>query len=135
MTQLSQRIPHQLARFLLVGAAGFAVDIGLLALLLYGLGYGQQSAGLIGSRLVAFGGAILTTFVLNARFTFGAPIRGAKATRYVIIQLLGAALNIGTFTILVLGPLPRPLIALAIGSAVATISNFLLVRQFVYHWR
>jgi putative flippase GtrA len=56
-------------------------------------------------------------------------------SRYVVIQLFGAALNIGTYAFLVLGPLSRPLIAMAIGSAVATLSNFLLVRQFVYRWR
>jgi putative flippase GtrA len=49
--------------------------------------------------------------------------------------VLGALLNIGTYTFLVLGPLGRPLIAMAIGSAVATVSNFLLVRRFVYQWR
>ncbi len=133
--ELSQRIRHQLARFLVVGAAGFAVDIGILAALVYGFGYGQQSGGLIGSRLVAFAGAIITTFLLNARYTFGASIRRAKLTRYVLIQVLGAALNIGTFTVLVLGPLNRPLIALALGSAVATVSNFVLVRRYVYDWR
>ena len=133
--ELSQRIRHQLARFLVVGAAGFAVDVGLLAALVYGFGYGQQSGGLIGSRLVAFAGAIVTTFLLNARYTFGASIRRARLTRYVLIQVLGAALNIGTFTVLVLGPLNRPLIALALGSAVATVSNFVLVRRYVYDWR
>ncbi len=107
----------------------------LLAFLLYGLGYGAQSGGLIGSRVVSFLAAITTTFLLNARFTFSASIKKAKVSRYVVIQLLGAGLNIGTYTVLVLGPLHRPLIAMAIGSGVATISNFLLVRQFVYHWR
>ena len=101
----------------------------------YGFGYGQQSGGLIGSRLVAVAGAIITTFLLNARYTFGASIRRARLTRYVLIQVLGAALNIGTFTVLVLGPLNRPLIALALGSAVATVSNFVLVRRYVYDWR
>lgn len=133
--ELSQRIRHQLARFLVVGAAGFAVDVGILAALVYGFGYGQHSGGLIGSRLVAFAGAIITTFLLNARYTFGASIRRARLTRYVLIQVLGAALNIGTFTVLVLGPLNRPLIALALGSAVATVSNFVLVRRYVYDWR
>jgi putative flippase GtrA len=135
MAELSQRIRHQLARFLVVGAAGFVVDLAILAGLVYGLGYGQQSGGLIGSRLVAFGGAIATTFLLNARYTFGTSVRGAKLTRYVLIQTLGAALNIGTFAVLVLGPLNRPLIALALGSAVATVSNFILARRYVYDWR
>ena len=133
--QPSQRLRHQLGRFLLVGAAGFAVDVGVLAFLLYGLGYVTETGGLLGSRLVSFFAAIATTFLLNARYTFGASIRKARLTRYVMIQLLGATLNIGTYVFLVLGPLSRPLIAMAIGSAVATVSNFLLVRHLVYEWR
>lgn len=135
MSGLSQRFRHQLARFLLVGAVGFAVDVAVLAFLIYGLDYGQASGGLIGSRVASFVAAIAVTFMLNARYTFGASIRKAKLSRYVLIQALGAAINIGTYTVLVLGPLARPLIAMAIGSAVATVSNFVLVRQFVYHWR
>ena len=133
--QLSQRLRHQLARFLVVGAAGFAVDMAVLSCLLYGRGYVTESGGLIGSRVISFFAAIATTFLLNARYTFGASVRKAKLTRYIVIQVFGALLNIGTYTFLVLGPLARPLIAMAIGSAVATASNFLLVRQFVYHWR
>lgn len=132
---LSQRIRHQLARFLVVGAAGFVVDMAVLSFLLYGLGYAGHSGGLVGSRVASFLAAITATFLLNARFTFGASIRKAKLTRYIAIQSLGALLNLGTYTILVLGPLARPLIAMVIGSVLATISNFLLVRQFVYHWR
>lgn len=131
----SQRLRHQLARFLVVGAAGFAVDMCVLAFLLYGLGYVAESGGLIGSRIASFLAAIATTFLLNARYTFAASVRRAKLARYVAIQLLGAVLNIGTYVFLVLGPLGRPLIAMAIGSAVATVSNFLLVRRFVYEWR
>ena len=132
---LSQRLRHQLLRFLLVGAAGFAVDIGVLAFLIYWAGYGTEPGGLIGSRVVAFVAAITVTFIFNARYTFGASIRKSRLSRYVIIQLLGAVINVGTYSFLVLGPLERPLIALTIGSAVATVSNFLLVRQFVYRWR
>lgn len=132
---LSQRLRHQIARFLVVGAAGFAVDMSVLAFLLYGLGYAAEVGGLLGGRVIAFLAAISVTFLLNARYTFGASIRRSKLTRYVVIQALGAAINLGTYTVLVLGPLNRPLIAMAIGSALATVSNFLLVRRFVYFWR
>jgi putative flippase GtrA len=132
---LSQRLRHQLARFLVVGAAGFTVDMAALSFLLYGLGYAAESGGLVGSRVASFVAAVATTFLLNAHYTFGASVRKAKLIHYVLIQMLGAVLNIGTYTFLVLGPLGRPLIAMAIGSAVATVSNFLLVRRFVYEWR
>lgn len=130
----SQRLRHQLARFLLVGGVGFAMDVAVLALLLYGFGYAAAPLGLVGSRVASFLAAIAVTFPLNARFTFRASVLESRLTRYVVIQCFGAALNLGTYTLLVLGPLPRPLICLAIGSAVATVSNFLLVRRFVYPW-
>jgi len=132
---LSQRLRHQLARFLVVGAAGFAVDMSVLAFLLYGLGYAAEVGGLLGSRVISFLAAIAVTFLLNARYTFAASIRRAKLIRYLVIQGLGAAINLGTYTVLVLGPLNRPLIAMALGAALATVSNFLLVRRFVYFWR
>ncbi len=135
MAQRSQRLRHQLARFLVVGAVGFAVDMGVLAFLLYGMGYAAASGGLVGSRVASFFAAITTTYLLNARYTFSASIRKAGVVRYVVIQILGASLNIGTYTVLVFGPLGRPLIAMAIGSALATVSNFVLVRKFVYNWR
>lgn len=132
---VSQRWRHQLARFLGVGAVGFTVDMGVLAFLLYGLGYVEQVGGLLGSRVVSFFAAISATFLLNARYTFATSVRRSNLTRYIVIQGLGAAINIGTYTLLVLGPLGRPLLAMAIGSALATIGNFLLARRFVYYWR
>lgn len=132
---VSQRWRHQLARFLVVGAVGFGVDMSVLAFLLYGLGYVEQVGGLLGSRVVSFFAAISATFLLNARFTFATSVRRSRLIRYMVIQGLGAAINIGTYTLLVLGPLGRPLLAMAIGSALATIGNFLLARRFVYYWR
>ncbi|MFW6094749.1 MAG: GtrA family protein [Pseudomonadota bacterium] len=133
--QLSQRLRHQLARFLMVGAVGFSIDMSTLAFLLYGLGYVETGGGLIGSRVAAFLVTVALTFLMNARYTFGASVRRARVMRYVVIQVLGALINLGTYAFLVLGPLGRPLIAMAIGAGVATLSNFLLVRRFVYYWR
>ncbi len=131
-----QQVLRQLWRFLLVGVAGFALDMGALAFLLYGAGYNQSEAQLLVCRLVAFLAAISLTFVLNARYTFGARVRHARVTGYVLIQVLGAGINLGTYTLLVLGPLTGlPLVAMVIGSAAATGSNFLLSRRFVYGWR
>lgn len=132
---VSQRLDHQLARFLMVGGVGFFVDVGVLALLLYGFGFADETVGLIGSRLASFLAAVAATFPLNARFTFRASVQSSRLSRYVTIQGWGALLNLGVYSALVLGPLPRPLIALAVGSAVATVSNFLLARRYVYRWR
>jgi putative flippase GtrA len=98
------------------------------------MGFGETDTGLVGSRVASFLAAISVTFLLNAGYTFGSSVRGSSFTGYVLIQSLGAAINLGTYTVLVLyGPLNHaPLVALVIGSAAATTSNFFLVRKFVY---
>lgn len=110
--------------------------MGVLAGLLYGAGYNQTETQLLLCRLLAFLAAIALTFVLNARYTFGARVRHASVTSYLVVQVLGAAINLGVYGALVLGPLTgAPLVSMVIGSAAATISNFLLSRRFVYPWR
>ena len=55
---------------------------------------------------------------------------------YLFIQAVGAGINIGSFTLLMLmGPIQdRPLIAMVVGNILAVINNFLLVRTFVYRF-
>jgi len=131
-----QQVLRQLWRFLLVGAAGFALDMAVLAVLLYGAGYNESEMQLLVCRLVAFLAAISLTFVLNARYTFGARVRQANVTGYLVIQTVGACINLGLYALLVLGPLTSlPLVSMIIGSAAATGSNFLLSRRFVYRMR
>jgi len=135
VTDFRTQIRRQVFRYLQVGFAGFVADISVLALLIYVLEFGETDTGLVVSRVVSFLAAITVTFLLNAGYTFGASVRGSSFTGYVLIQTLGAAINIGTYTVLVLyGPLNEaPLVALVIGSAAATSSNFVLVRKFVYN--
>jgi putative flippase GtrA len=136
VTDFRPQIRRQIFRYLQVGFAGFIADISVLALLIYGMEFGNTDTGLVGSRVVSFLAAISVTFLLNAGYTFGASVRGSSFTSYVLIQTLGAAINVGTYTVLVLyGSLnDAPLVALVIGSAAATTSNFFLVRRFVYDW-
>ena len=120
---------YQLARFLMVGGVSFAVDAGVLGLLVY-----QAGAGYIASRLISVALAVSAAFVLNARFTFLVRVADARFMRYVLIQALSAGLNIGVYSTLVLhGPLAgRPLFSLVCGAAVATVNNFFLSRRYVY---
>ena len=128
-----QQVLRQLWRFLLVGAVGFALDMAVLAFLLYGAGYNESETQLLLCRLGAFLAAIALTFVLNARYTFGARVRHANVTGYLLIQAVGAGINLGVYALLVLGPLTSlPLVSMIIGAAAATGSNFLLSRRFVY---
>jgi putative flippase GtrA len=122
-------------RYLQVGFAGFIADAAVLSLLIYAMNYGATDTGLVVSRVASFLAAISVTFLLNAGYTFGASVRDSSFTRYMLIQSLGAAINLGTYTVLVLyGPMnDAPLLALVVGSAAATTSNFVLVRRFVYN--
>jgi putative flippase GtrA len=123
-------------RFLLVGSLGFLVDLGVMSGLIYGLDLIQTDTGLIMSRVAAWVAAITMTYFLNAKLTFGASIRHSRFMNYVVIQAIGAGINIGSFSALVfVGPLEgRPLIAMVVGNVLALINNFLLVRKFVYRF-
>ena len=77
-----------LYRFLNVGAIGFAIDAGMLWFLVYVL-----DMGAIPARVLSFVVTISVTFVLNARYTFGVSVRGSSKSRYIAVQLMGAALN------------------------------------------
>ncbi len=130
------RIHHQLVRFLGVGFAGFLVDIGVMSGLIYGLAVAETRAELIACRVAAWAAAITVTYFLNAKVTFGASIRHSRFLNYLFIQAMGAGINLGSFTVLMLtGPLQdRPLIAMVVGNVLALINNFLLVRTFVYRF-
>ena len=118
-----------LFRFLQVGAVGFAVDAGVLWLLVYPL---EMSPIL--ARAISFFVTIVVTFVLNANHTFRVPIASASMPRYVAVQSLGAAINFLSYSCLVLyGPFgERPLVALCVGSALASTHNYLMMRRFVF---
>ena len=120
----------------MVGLGGFAVDVSVMSALIYGFALAQSDAQLIGSRTVAWAAAIFVTYFLNARYTFGASIRHSRFLNYLLIQGIGAGINLGTFSVLILaGPFAeQPILAMVIGNVLATINNFLLVRKFVYRF-
>jgi putative flippase GtrA len=119
-----------------VGFIGFLVDIGIMSFLIYGLGWSETSTGLLGGRVLPWAAAITLAYFLNAKLTFGASIRHSRFMNYVVIQGIGAGINLGTYSGLVLiGPLnEEPLIAMIAGNVLAIVNNFLLVRKFVYRF-
>jgi len=120
---------QHLSRFLQVGGVGFAIDAGVLWLLVYPFGLPP-----VPSRAVSFFVTICVTFVLNAKYTFAVPMRSASMTWYVVIQAVGAAINFLSFSWLVLyGPLEnRPLLSLVVGSVLAAAHNFTMMRRFAF---
>jgi putative flippase GtrA len=121
-----------LLRFSIVGAVGFGIDAGVMTLLLR-LGY-----NVIAARVVSFSMAVSATYILNRAWTFSAfkkPATRAQYTLYVTTQLIGALINLATFFLagnLVPELHDRPVVALALGAAVAMLFNFIASRYFVF---
>ena len=108
---------------------GFVVDAGLLWLFAYLLELNPVLA-----RAISFAATVVVTLVLNARYTFQVRLRDTRKTRYAIIQCAGAAINLATYTWLVLAAAvqAQPLVALIVGSFLASTHNYLMIRRFVF---
>jgi putative flippase GtrA len=111
----------QFARFLAVGAVGYVVNLAAFAAVAHGLGVDFRAAA-----VASFAVALVTTFLLNRHFTFGAG-DGALARqlgRYALVNVGGFATNLLVLVLLVsvAGVLKLP--AEAIAAAVAAPVNF-----------
>ena len=121
-------------RFACVGAVGFVVDAGILTMLMQ-LGWQPVLA-----RLVSFPAAVATTWLLNKAWTFAADAASAGGgyMRYSGIQIIGALINLGIFTLLISAfPAFRavPWLPLAAAALVALVFNYLATRHLVFNSR
>jgi putative flippase GtrA len=122
------------AKFLAVGAAGFAVDAGLLTVLAQAAGWNVYAA-----RAVSFACAVSVTYLLNRRWAFrrtAAPaIHGTEYARYLTVQVIAAFLNLAIFVVLV-AALPAlralPVVPLAAGAAFGLALNYAGARMWVF---
>ena len=127
-----QPVARQLPRFLIAGVFGFIVDAGVLYAAL-ALGSGAYAA-----RALSFVSAVITTWWINRRWTFGAESPSPSLRefqRYLSAMLVGGALNYATYA-LILGIVPMtnwlPLAAVAAGSVAGLAMNFLVARFWVF---
>ena len=132
MRSAFQRLAGQFLRFGVVGTGGFLVDTALLYAAL------AAGAGLYGGRVLSYVGAASFTFTLNRAWTFRGA-RHAPAGRqwalFLLVNLIGFALNYGTYAILVaLVPVvaAHPVLGVAAGSVAGLGGNFLASRRFVF---
>lgn len=115
-------------RFGMVGCVGFAVDAGVLQLLLLA-GWGP-----VGARAVAIPVAVFATWVLNRSFTFPEAQSGpalASFLRYAGVSAAGAGVNFVVYAALVLVGV-QPLLALVAASVVAMAVNYLGSKHFAF---
>jgi len=122
----------RLARFVLVGGAGFVVDFatmwGLLTL---------AHLPPIPARVGAFAITVAFTYVLNRAFTFAdRPRRGREEwIAYGLVSIAAAVVNLGGFALALhaLGPRPfAPYVAMPIGVAAGLVVNFVCYNFLVF---
>lgn len=120
-------------RFGIVGSVGFAIDGGVLTLMVTTLAVNPYIA-----RLVSFSVAATITWALNRKWTFpGASLqrRGPQYVRYLVVQVIGALINLGIFAILIAfwpALLVVPVFPLAAGALVAMAFTLLSSKLFVF---
>lgn len=129
---------RRLLSFGAVGAVGFIIDGGLLALLFHGF-----DADPYGARAASFSCAVTATWWLNRRVTFrdrrsdGAARRREYAL-YIAVQILGALANLAVYSALLAG-VPAfaawPVAALAVGAVAGLAVNYSLSLLFVFRKR
>lgn len=129
-------VRKQFLRFALVGAAGFPVDEGVLALMHSVLGLDPLAA-----RVISIMTAMTFTWWGNRTLTFRAEAATGSAAivrewlRFVGANGLGALINYGTFAALLRfapAPLDNAYMATAIGVGVGLVFNFTLSRLYVF---
>ena len=130
---LSKLLPEGFPAFVVVGGIGFVIDASILAILVHGYSWGDYTA-----RLVSFSVAVTATWYLNRRYVFSARKtldRRREYSRYLAVQLIGMAINFLVYSLCIATVEIMdqwPVLALAVGSAVALFFNFLGARLFVF---
>jgi putative flippase GtrA len=121
----------QIGRFAIVGSIGFAIDGGLLYLLVL------KGVDPYLARGFSFPPAVTATWYLNRVWTFaariGAPHR--QYTRYVAVQIAGALGNYAVYALILVfirRTAGGALVAFAAGSAAGLLINFIGARTFVF---
>lgn len=123
---------RQFLRFALAGAVGFAVDVGVLYLML-ALGTGYYLG-----RAFSFMTAATTTWQINRRYTFSPHAEDhwfEEWMHYFLAMLLGGAVNYGCYAAVVFVT-PKtvwlPVAAVAAGALPGLVVNFLGAKFWVF---
>ncbi|GGJ10216.1 hypothetical protein GCM10011320_16680 [Neoroseomonas lacus] len=126
-------VAQEFLRFGVVGTIGFVVDSGVL----YGMLW--LGAGLYLGRAISYVAAATATWALNRAWTFRGRSSGAVHRQwalFVAVNLVGFALNYGTYAVLV-ATVPvvaaHPVLGVAAGSIAGMFTNFALSRRVVFN--
>ncbi len=114
-----------------MGVVGFGVDAAILSTLVHAAGWHHYTA-----RALSFAAAVTVTWYLNRNWVFS---RTNDRTReygaYFGVQAVGAAINLGTYA-LVIGLIPSlarlPVLPLAAGAVLALLFNYSAASRWVF---
>lgn len=103
------RIFFQIAKFGAVGAANFAVDIGILNLLIFLSGTAVGVAYII-FKVISFTFAVTNSYIWNKIWTFkkvDSKDTGKEFAQFIMISVIGLVLNaaVAGFLVIVIGPM------------------------------
>lgn len=123
---------HELIRFAIAGAVGFAVDAGILYMAL------ALGAGYFCGRCASFISAVWVTWQINRQFTFTPSAHRSQWKEwwhYLLAMLGGGVVNYATYSAAILA-LPKtatlPMYAVAIGSLAGMTVNFLSAKLWIF---
>jgi putative flippase GtrA len=124
---------QRILRFLIVGAVGYVVDAGLVAVQVRVLGIGPYAA-----RGPSFLAAASVTWFLNRKHTFKGLERHSATSsyrRYVLAQVVGGVINLSVYAaaiarIAICAKYPE--IAVAVAASFGLVVNYTLARLFVF---
>jgi len=139
MKAVLRRLPvlGQFLRFGAVGTAGFVVDSAvLLGMIALGLGpYAGRAVSYLAAATFTWGANRAWTFRADAGADAGRTTAARQWGRFVLLNLVGFALNYGTYAALIVGVpavAAQPVIGVAAGSLAGMFANFVLSRRYVF---
>jgi dolichol-phosphate mannosyltransferase len=121
-----------LARFCLVGASGYAVNLAVFAAAVHGADVPYRLAAVI-----AFAFAVTSNFAWNRRWTFRAHGRGAggQALRFLLVSLVAFGFSLLVLQALVEGAHAPRVVSQAVAIALATPLSFAGNRAWTFRER
>ena len=125
-----QLLTNKFVKFGLVGAAGFLVDAGTLALVLKTTPLDPFSA-----RIIAIAVALCATWLLNRSVTFGRSSHSlaGEAARYGGVGMAGSVINYAIYSaILIAAPQAGAFAALCLASAAVMALSYLGYSRLVF---
>jgi putative flippase GtrA len=124
------KVPTRIFKFAIVGATGFLVDCGTLALVLKTTPLDAFSA-----RTIAIAAAIFSTWLLNRNLTFGSSGHslGGEAMRYGGVGVSGSLINYLIYSaVLLAAPQAGPFAALFVASGAVAALTYLGYSRLVF---